>query len=76
MSCRHQMLSMEHEAHFTEQLGKQTQYGNEISPVYGNYKRIFLFKKFFEKCDLKISSRPFLIFKESSLKRNVRRSVY
>ena len=33
------------------------------------YKIIFFIKKFYEKCDLETSSRPFLIFKKSSLKR-------
>ena len=33
------------------------------------YKRKFFIKKFYEKCGLKTSSRPFLIFKESSVKR-------
>ena len=33
------------------------------------------FKKFYERRRLGTSSRPFLIFKESSVKRNMRRSV-
>ena len=32
------------------------------------YKIILFIKKFYEKCDLKTSSRPFLILKESSVK--------
>ena len=35
-----------------------------------NYKINFFIKKFYEKCGLETSSRPFLNFKESSVKRN------
>ena len=35
-----------------------------------HYKIKFFIKKFCEKCGLETSSRPFLIFKESSVKRN------
>ena len=33
-----------------------------------NYKTNFFIKKFYEKCSLETSSRPFIIFKESSVK--------
>ena len=33
-----------------------------------HYKIIFFIKKLYEKCGLETSSRPFLIFKESSVK--------
>ena len=49
--------------------------GNEIWPVYVILQNKFLIKKFYEKCGLETSSRPFLIFKESFVKRNLRRSV-
>ena len=39
------------------------------------YKIIFFIKKFYEKCDLETSSRPFLIFKESSVKKILWRSA-
>ena len=34
-----------------------------------SYKIIFFIKKFHEKCGLETSSRPFLVFKESSVKK-------
>ena len=40
------------------------------------YKRKFFYKKLYEKCGLKTSSRLFLIFSEFSVKRNLRRSVF
>ena len=40
------------------------------------YKRKFFIKKIYEKCGLETSSRPFLIFKESSAKRNLRMAAY
>ena len=39
------------------------------------YKRKFFVKKLYKKYSLETSSRPFLIFKESSVKGNLRRSV-
>ena len=45
------------------------QSGNEIWPVYAILQNNFFIKKLYEKCGLETSSRPFLIFKESSLKR-------
>ena len=38
-------------------------------------KETFFIKKFYEEYGLETSSRPFLMFKESSVKRNLRRSV-
>ena len=43
--------------------------------VYVLLKKKIFFKIFYEKCDLKTSSRPYLIFKESSVKRNLRTSL-
>ena len=40
-----------------------------------NYKIKFFIKKFYEKCGLEASFRPFLISKEFSVKRNLRRSA-
>ena len=40
------------------------------------YKRIFFIKKFYEKCGLETSSRAFLIFKESSVKKILWGSAY
>ena len=39
------------------------------------YKRKNSIKNFYEKYDLETSLRPFLIFKESSVKNNLRRSA-
>ena len=39
------------------------------------YYKIIFIKKFYEKCGLETSSRPFLIFKESSVKKILWRSV-
>ena len=39
------------------------------------YKVIFFVKKFYEKCGLGTSSMPFLIFKESSVKKILWRSA-
>ena len=39
------------------------------------YKIIFFVKRFYEKCGLETSSRPFLIFNESSVKRILWRSA-
>ena len=44
------------------------QSGNEIWPVYAILQNNFFIKKFYEKCGLETSSRPFLIFRESSVK--------
>ena len=59
---------MRHETHPIEQLGKQTQSGNEIMPFSVLQKNIYI-TKFYKKCDLETSSRLFLIFKESSAKK-------
>ena len=56
--------------------------GSKRSPVikFGQfmqyYKMIFFIKKSYEKCGLETSSRPFLIFKESSVKKILWRSAY
>ena len=39
------------------------------------YKIIFFIEKFYEKYDLETSSRPFLIFQESSVKKIFMRSA-
>ena len=39
------------------------------------YKIIFLIKKFYERCGPETSSRPFLVFKESSAKKILWRSA-
>ena len=51
------------------------QSGNEIWPVYTVLQSSFFIKKFYEKCGLGTSSRPFLIFKESSAKKILWRSA-
>ena len=38
------------------------------------YKRKLFINKLYEKCDLETSSRSFLIFKESSVTKNLRKS--
>ena len=63
-------LSIKHETHFTE----STQSGDQMRLVYVLLKKNFI-KIFYEKCDLETSSRPYLIFKESSVKRNLRTSL-
>ena len=45
------------------------QSGNEIWPVYAMLQNNFFIKKFNKKCRLEASSRPFLIFKKSSVKK-------
>ena len=46
---------MKQEIYYTEQLGEQTQ-------LY--HKRNIFIKKFYEKCGLETSSRPFCVYKE------------
>ena len=46
------------------------QSGNEIRPVYAILQNNFFIKKFYEKCGQESSSRLFLIFKESFVKKN------
>ena len=72
MSWRHQMPK--HETRNT--FYWVTQSGDEIWPVYVTLHEKKIFKKFYEKCGQEASSRPFLIFKEYPVKRNLRRSVY
>ena len=44
---------------------------NEIWPVYAILENKFFFvKKLYEKCGLKTSSRPFMVFKEPSAKKD------
>ena len=43
--------------------------GNETWPVYPILQNNFFIKKFYEKYGLETSSRPFLIFKKSSVKK-------
>ena len=43
---------------------------------YEYYKRNIFIKKFYEKCSLESISKPFLILKESSVKRNLRRCAH
>ena len=42
---------------------------NEIWPFYAILQNNFFIKKLYEKCGLETSFRPFLIFKESSVKK-------
>ena len=51
------------------------QSGNEIWPVYAILQNNFFINKFYKKRDLETSSWPFLIFKESSLKKILWRSA-
>ena len=64
-------LSIKHKTHFTELLGTETQLDNEIWPVYVALEDNFFIIKFYGRCGLETSSRPFLIFKELSVKRNL-----
>ena len=43
---------------------------NEIWPVYAILENKFFFVKLYEKYGLKTSSRPFMVFKESSAKKD------
>ena len=45
------------------------QSGNEIWPVYAILQNNFFMKKLYKKRGLETSFRPFLIFKESSIKK-------
>ena len=56
-------LSTKNDTYFIDQLGKQTQPGNEIWPVYVTLEDNFFITKFYGKYGLETSSRPFLIFK-------------
>ena len=67
-------LSMKHEAHFTEWLGKQHSLVMKFGQFITSQDNFFIIK-FYGKCGLETSSRPFFIFKESSVKRNPRRPV-
>ena len=51
------------------------QSGNEICPVYVILQNNFFIKKFFKKCGLETSPRPFLIFKKSCEKDSVKVSM-
>ena len=70
MSRHHQMPKHEIENVFTEEL-KQN-----LVMKFGQFmlycKRKIFIKKLYKKCDLKASSKHFLFFKESSVKRNLR----
>ena len=46
------------------------QAGNEIWPFYAILQNNFFIKKFYEKYGLETSSRSFLIFKESFVKKD------
>ena len=71
----HQMPKHETRKRFTGSLGKYTQSGNEIWPIYGILQKQIFITKLYEKCGLETSFQLFLIFKESSVKRDLRRSV-
>ena len=55
--------------------GKQMQSGNEIWSVYGILQNSFFIKKLWKRYGLKTSSRPFIIYKESSVKKILWRSA-
>ena len=52
---------MKKEICFTELLGKQTQLGNQIWPVFVILKRNTFIKKILKKCVLETGSRPFCV---------------
>ena len=54
---------------------KHSLVGNQIWPVYVIVQNKFFIKKFYEKWSLETSSRLFLIFEESSVKRILRRAA-
>ena len=56
-------------------LGSKRSLGKKFSQFMWYYALNFFIKKFYEKCGLETSSRPFLIFKESSVKRILRKSA-
>ena len=58
---------MKHETYYSVTWEVNT-VGNEIWPVYTILQNNFFYQKILRKMCLKTSSRPFLIFKESSLK--------
>ena len=59
--------------HILSNLGSKHSLVMKFGQFVQYYKIIFLIKKFDEKCGLETSSRPFLIFKESSVKKILRR---
>ena len=56
-------------------LGSERSLVMEFGQFMQYYKLIFFMKKFYEKYDLETSSRPFLIFKECSVKKILWRSA-
>ena len=61
--------------HILKNLGSKRSLVMKFDQFMQYYKIIFFIKKFYEKCDLETSSRPFLIFKESSVKKILWRSA-
>ena len=78
MSWRHQM-SPKHETRNTFNYiiwEANTVWKWNFASLCNITKQNFFIKKFCEKCGLETSSKPFLIFKESSVEMNLRRSAY
>ena len=68
-------LSMKHETLLLNYLRSKLSLVMKFSQFVWYYKSKFFIKKSYEKCGLETSSRPFFKFKESSVKRNLRRST-
>ena len=76
MSCRHKCLEALNTEHILLNiLGSKHSLVMKFGQFMYYYKRKTFIKKLYKKYDLETSSRHFLIFKESPVKRNLRRSV-
>ena len=68
-------LSMKHEHILLNKLGSKHSLVMKFDKFLSYYKTIFFIKKLYEKFGLKTTSRPFSIFKESSVIRNLPRDI-
>ena len=61
--------------HILNNLGGKRSLVMKFDQFVQYYKTIFFIKNFYEKCGLETNSRPFSIFKESSVKKILWRSA-
>ena len=75
MSWHYQMRKHEIRNILLNNLGSKYSLVMKFGQFMQHYKIKSFIKKYYEKCCLKTGSRPFLVFKESFVKKNLRRSV-
>ena len=75
MSWRHQIPKHETQHILLNNLGGKHSLVMKSGQFMWHYKIKLFAKKLCEKCRLETSSRPFLIFKESFVKKSLRRPV-